>query len=267
MFAYANGPRNTTLMSADRSRQMRAALARNRGASAKGGHPEAASASDVKADIGDAQDALLYVSDSDDDRDDQRQSHRFHIVHDIEAESTGRPMPADAFLEANHPLERKRTSMVPPPERNGDAMIETSIRKLLDMRDALAATPSRNVRACVYALLIDMITSYRRSDSPHEDSISRLHDTFCRIVAERASSDTTDRNRPAPEPHERVQHFNALLGLLLLNTCRPSTPMQHERALARLRALRRAASARVPGVVPAPPPACSPDDRENGTHP
>ncbi|WP_157659943.1 hypothetical protein [Burkholderia ubonensis] len=234
--------------------------------SAKGAHPEAASAGNANTDTDDIQDAFPFASTSGDDRDDQRQLHRFHLVHELEAESAVQPGAACTLDEPERHIERQRTStVVPLADQNGDSMLDTSIRKLLDLRDSLAATPGRSVRTGVYTLLIDLITAGRHPDSPREDSVSKLHDTFRRVVGERASADAADRNPPAP--HERVQHFNVLLGLLLLNTCRPSTPIQEACALARLCALRRATSMRGPAAAPVPPPASSRDDRENGTQP
>ncbi|KVC92840.1 hypothetical protein WI77_12200 [Burkholderia ubonensis] len=204
--------------------------------------------------------------DSDDDRDDQRQSQRFHMIHELETESTGQPWTTGTLNDVERCIERQRTAAaLLRPKQNGDAMLEISIGKLLDLRDSIAATPSRSVRARLYTLLIELITAGRRPESPHEDSISKLNDTFRRVVAGRASADATDGNRSAP--HERVQHFNVLLGLLLLNTCRPSTPAQDERTLVRLHALRRATSMRRPAAALTPPPASSRNDRDSGTHP
>ncbi|WP_157768485.1 hypothetical protein [Burkholderia ambifaria] len=264
-FAHANGPRNTTLTSADRSRLIRAVLARSRGAFAKSSHPEAASAGNAKADTDDIHDAFPLAADSGEDRDDQRQSHQFHMVHDLEAESTGQPGATGALDESECRIERQHTSAtLRCPDRNGDAILETSIGKLLDLRDSIAVTPGRSIRAHVYTLLIDLIAVCRRPDSPCADSISKLNDTFRRVVAERTSADAAHGNRPAP--HERVQHFNVLLGLLLLNTCRPSTAMQDERALSRLRALRRATSMFGSPAALVPLPASSRDGHDNGMH-
>ncbi|WP_143134985.1 hypothetical protein [Burkholderia ubonensis] len=241
-------------------------MARNRGASAKGAHAEAASANNAQADADDIQDAFRLVFDSDDDRDDQRQSQRFHMIHDLEAESTEQPGATGTLNDLERCIERQRTSAaLLRPKQNGDAMLEILIGKLLDLRDSIAATPSRSVRARLYTLLIELNTAGHRPDSPHEDSISKLNDTFRRVVSGRASVDATDGNRPAP--HERVQHFNVLLGLLLLNTCRPSTPTQDERTLVRLHALRRATSMRRATAALTPPPASSRNDRDSGTHP
>ena len=187
------------------------------------------------------------------------------MVHDLEAESTGQPGATSALDESECRIEWQHTSAtLQRPERNGDAILETSIGKLLDLRDSIAVTPGRSIRAHVYTLLIDLIAAGRRPDSPCADSISKLNDTFRRIVAERTSADAARGNRPAP--HERVQHFHVLLGLLLLNTCRPSTAMQDARALGRLHALRRATS--MPGSPAAlvPPPASSRDGHDNGMY-
>ncbi|WP_110281466.1 hypothetical protein [Burkholderia sp. NFACC33-1] len=230
-------------MNATRARQLKAALAKNRMASGKSRNHEAGHAGNAMADIGDSHDAFVLApvsdGDADDHRDGQRQSHRFHAPRDTDIESPGHPASAFALSEATY-----AGTALPPPARNGETTLETTIRTLLELRDSCAAHPHRAARHDVYTWLINLIASRRRADYPSVVSLSILHDACHRVVAERASSAASDGNRQVP--HEGTQHFNALIGLLLLNTCRPSTPTQFEHAIVRLLALRRAVVSRVP---------------------
>ncbi|WP_174989114.1 hypothetical protein [Burkholderia lata] len=223
---------------------MRVALARTRMVPKNTNHLDAEYACNITDDIDDHLGEFPCTIDSDDHRDGQRRSHQLLAPLDIDSESTGQREPAFTSRKAEHRLERKRTALAiahPSGQRN-DALLETSISELLEIRDSLAANPRRSIRIDIYTFLIDLIAANRRSDVPSVDSVSTLNDMFRRIVAERASSATHSGNRDSP--HERVQHLNALVGLLVLNICRPTPPMQRENALARLLALRRAASVR-----------------------
>ncbi|WP_157658301.1 hypothetical protein [Burkholderia ubonensis] len=239
-FAYASGQRNAIAMNSARAKQMAAALARRRTASGKYGPIELDSVGDMKADAADTQCEPQPVSHDDGRQDGRRQQHGFPAEFDIEIELAAKPTPTFPPSEIQRPHESQRLA-TPHPQllQNGEKLLETSIRTLLDLRDALAQNPYRSVGVDVYTCLINMTSTYRCPSSSPAISIPKLHDIFHRVVAERAPSNSADGTRSVPP--ERAQDFNALLGLFILNTCRPSPPMQHQNAIVRLLALRRAA--------------------------
>lgn len=229
---------------------MRVALARTRMTPGRAAHLEIEQALNIRGDNNDHPNEVPGITDSDDRRDGQRQSHRFRALPDFDTESTDQREYAFPSRETEHRRERMRPelSLEHHTERKNEAMLEQSVKQLLDMRDTLAVDPGRSVRTAVYQFLIDQIASDRHSDALSTVSITKLHGAFHRAVTERASATAHDEKRDAPP--ERVQHFNALLGLLLLNTCRPTPPTHREHALARLLAMRRSASCGARAAAP-----------------
>ncbi|MGU7816498.1 hypothetical protein [Burkholderia sp. AW49-1] len=250
-FAYAGGLPNATATSIARTRQMRVTLVRNRMTPGRAAHLEIKQALDIRGDNNDHPNELPGITDSDDRRDGQRQSHQFRVLPGSDTESTDQRESAFPSRETQHRRERMRPefSIEHHTEGKYEVMLERSVNQLLDMRDTLAADPGRSVRTAVYRFLIDQIASDRHSDALPAVSISKLHGAFHRAVTERASATAHGAKRDAPP--ERVQHLNALLGLLLLNTCRPTPPTHCQHAFARLLAMQRSALCGARSAAPA----------------